>query len=714
MKSRHKRLLILCLCALGLSIGFGSLFSQQTAGELFEKALYIEEAQGDLQRAIGLYQDILKKFPDDRQVAAKAQLHVGICFEKLGLNQAQEAFQKVVENYPEQAEAVKLAREKLARLIKAQAAIETGDKELRIRNVSGLAFADMPWRVSPDGRYFSYYSDNEADEGNLYTYEISTGKSRRLTQVGESEYITASVWSPDGRQIVCGWEPGPPDCCDLRIVSLDGSKPRLLYHDDQTFALPADWSPDGKHILAVLRRPNKRFQVGLITVADGTVNLIEALDGKPFNIEGLGGYFNCVRFSPDGKYIAYSLPQKKDSSDFDIFVYSMGTKTVSSVVENPADDEFLDWTPDGKGVLFSSDRLRSPDIWLLPFEAGAPAGEPKLVKEDMEDIYPLGIASDGSFYYVQTSGTYNVYIASLDEERTKFLSSPERLAKRTQGNEHSPAWAPDGQSLAYVLRKGNAESPFSPERCIAVFSFGTSIEEEIVRFPAHGGIGWFGLTFSPDGRSILASRTSGWEGDSGVVFVDIQKKEMNALFAPEGNIYFPPAWSPDGKGFFFPETNWGDLAPQISFFETATRQKKEIYRQGDKQIYHIALSPDGTRVAFNSDGSGTGGTVIKIIPANGGNPKELSQAHPTWWSGLSWTNDGKELLYFVHKINPAGTVKGSELWKISVDGGVPSKIWETTEDIYTCSLHPDGRRLAFDTRRFENAVWVMENFLLKK
>ncbi|MFA9455137.1 MAG: hypothetical protein ACERK6_14655, partial [Candidatus Aminicenantaceae bacterium] len=33
---------------------------QQTAGELFEKALYLEEAQGDLQKAIELYKMILK------------------------------------------------------------------------------------------------------------------------------------------------------------------------------------------------------------------------------------------------------------------------------------------------------------------------------------------------------------------------------------------------------------------------------------------------------------------------------------------------------------------------------------------------------------------------------------------------------------------------------------------------------------------------------
>ena len=39
---------------------------------------------GNLQKAIGIYQDILKRFPESRETAAKAQLHIGVCYEKLG------------------------------------------------------------------------------------------------------------------------------------------------------------------------------------------------------------------------------------------------------------------------------------------------------------------------------------------------------------------------------------------------------------------------------------------------------------------------------------------------------------------------------------------------------------------------------------------------------------------------------------------------------
>src|SRR4030065_5239 len=96
---------------------------QQTAGELCEKALYIEEGQGDLQKAIGLYQDIVKRFPESREVAAKAQLHIGLCYEKLGLKEAEKAFQKLLNDFPEQAEEVRTAKQKLSLIAKTRSVV---------------------------------------------------------------------------------------------------------------------------------------------------------------------------------------------------------------------------------------------------------------------------------------------------------------------------------------------------------------------------------------------------------------------------------------------------------------------------------------------------------------------------------------------------------------------------------------------------------------
>ena len=74
--------------------------AQQTAEDLYQAALHQEQVQGDLQQAITLYQRILSEHPNNRVVAANAQLHIGLCYETLGLTEAPRAYQRVIDNYP--------------------------------------------------------------------------------------------------------------------------------------------------------------------------------------------------------------------------------------------------------------------------------------------------------------------------------------------------------------------------------------------------------------------------------------------------------------------------------------------------------------------------------------------------------------------------------------------------------------------------------------
>ena len=106
--SKHSRKFWIMLAAGFLAAGL--LTAQQTAGELFEKALYLDEGRGELQQAVDLYQKIIKDFSENREVAAKAVLHLGLCFEKMGQRQAKKHYQRVVDEFPEQTEAVKVAK----------------------------------------------------------------------------------------------------------------------------------------------------------------------------------------------------------------------------------------------------------------------------------------------------------------------------------------------------------------------------------------------------------------------------------------------------------------------------------------------------------------------------------------------------------------------------------------------------------------------------
>jgi len=106
----------------------------QNADQLFQTAVYQEEVEGNLKGAIDTYQSILNRFPGDRSMGAKALLRIGLCREKLGLREAREAYQRIIDQYSEQRQEVALAQERIAKLSKALAAkgpIEGGALALR-------------------------------------------------------------------------------------------------------------------------------------------------------------------------------------------------------------------------------------------------------------------------------------------------------------------------------------------------------------------------------------------------------------------------------------------------------------------------------------------------------------------------------------------------------------------------------------------------------
>ena len=87
-----KKTVALCM-AIGLILGNYQAFAQ-TAEELLPKGIQLEEVKGELEKAIEVYQTIVDKFSDNRPIAAKALLHIGLCYEKLGNQEAKKAYRE--------------------------------------------------------------------------------------------------------------------------------------------------------------------------------------------------------------------------------------------------------------------------------------------------------------------------------------------------------------------------------------------------------------------------------------------------------------------------------------------------------------------------------------------------------------------------------------------------------------------------------------------
>ncbi|MFW6140822.1 MAG: tetratricopeptide repeat protein [Acidobacteriota bacterium] len=695
LKKGKKILFSFFLIGMSSLVLFSSLFSQQTAGELFQEALFLEEAEGELRKALELYQKILNQFPKERETAVKAQLHIGLCYEKLGLEEAREAFERVIEKFPDQEEEVKLARQKLDRLLEAKAVIEDTKTELTMHKVFTGVNKDFVGSPSPDGRHISTV---DWTTGDLAVKEIHSSKLRRLTDKGSwkesPEYALVSIWSPDGKKLAYSWM-NKKGFFELRVIDFKGENSRILYRNKEYFwVTPYDWSPDGNYILAGMGKIKKTTQLAMISAADGRIQILKQNRVYP-------GFF-----LPDSETIIYSfISETSGSRGNDIALLETKSGEQSILVEHPAHDVPLVWDAQGERLFFISDRTGDRDIWALEMNQGQPKEKPYLLKKDIGNISPLGFTDDKDLYYVHYAGMHDVYTAALDPKTDSFSKPVEKATKFFVGANKSPDFSLDGKNLAYISERSYSPGRF-PQPVICIQSLESGKTRELVpEFEYMRFIRW-----SADGNYFYCFGLD-WKGRKGLYSIDARTGDFTYLKEfKEGEFIAELDVFPDGKKIVYKKWDSGgrEKAPAMSLRirNIQSGKEKEIYRRENaSQTHLLALSWDGKWVAFNDrDPEKT----INVIPTSGGEPKELIRRAPEYnILSLEW-KPGSHEIYFI---------KGGELnqlWSLSLENPKPQKEDLSMRSMREMCFHPGGILIAFKAGYLEAELWVMENLLLLK
>ncbi len=677
--------------------------SQETAEELFEAALFKKEAEGDLEGAINIFQRIVSNYPGDRKISAKSHLQLGICYEKLGLGRALRAYREVIDNYPDQIEEASEAREKLSALLRVQSEIEKSGSEFRIRQVWAGPEIDMFSAPSLDGRYLSFV---DWETGNLAVFDLATWKKRILTKNATwnkpKEFALYSRISPDSKWIVYSWY-NEDSTYDLRLIRTDGSGQRILYSDKDYQVHPAGWSSDGK-LIAVKRgrEDDKNYQILWVSAADGSFRVLKTIE------KGLGQTLqDRICHSPDDRYLAFDFPVEKDARNYDINLLATDGSVEFPLIVHPANDKLLGWAPNKEEILFLSDRSGTWDVFVIRVIDGIPEGSPKKVKSEIGRIIPLGFTRDGSFYFSMYARWFYICMTTIDLTDGTILAP---LHNPVVGSSFSPEWSPDGESLAYVSEKITPQGPGFFEHFLHIRSL-KSGEDRVL----HCGLNriW-NPRWSPDGNYILVTGISRenkqGKGRQGLYRVDIRNGGLTALVKYDPSLlqggtwrYVGSDWSADGKAVFYKVHN------RILMKEIETQRVKEIYRNPyislDTNFRSMAISPDGQSLAFGLRDAEKEIDRLLVIPSSGGEPQELlrlPEAEIIW--KIAWTPDGNYVLFTI------GEKKGTSLWRISLEGGDPKKLWQSDKKLASLRIHPDGQRLAFYTLETETELWVMENF----
>jgi Tol biopolymer transport system component len=658
------------IMAICLILGSYGSFAQ-TAEELFPKGIQLEEVKGELEKAIEVYQTIVTQFSANRPIASKALFHMGLCYQKLGNKQARTAYERVVREYGDQAEIVAQARVKLAALGGLGGAGGLVTRRV-LADASGIGGV-----LTVDGKYIRGI---DWKTGDLVQLEVVSGQKTRITNsVPWSKTETAlqeQVFSRDGKQIVYNVESSDPNTKDwlyqLRIRNLDGSGLRTFYSEKDSYVYPLDWSPDAGFILAFREWEKKENELAMISIADGSVRVLG-------NISIPTGWLRAG-FSPDGRFIAFSSVSGKGSREQgDVRLMTVDGRNEVVVAGHPAEDRLLGWTPDGRGLVFLSDRSGTWDIWTVRITGGKQQGEPELLKKDFGYYSEvLGFTPDGFCYYMTVTPLGGLYSGEVDLETGKVLVPPTQVTTRYTGPPSQPTWSPDGKSMLYISRWG-----FGPGKDILTIRSAATGEERLL-----SGLGFVNqMSWSPDGRSVIAL------GSGGIIRIDTETSGITKL----ADVGLFPKLCPDGKTLVFAD------GPIIWKRNLDTGQKSEVVNlgTGGTAQWLYDLSPDGREVVFQKD------STIKIVSLNGGEPREIFRGKARFYI-MKWTKNGRYIL-----ARARGTAS-SEIWRIPAQGGKPLKLDISIPKMESFALNPDNSHFALTVNEGDkNELWVMENFLPK-
>jgi len=665
---------------------FSSAYAQQSAEVLLQSGLYKEEVNGDLEAAIGIYERVLKEFPRDRSVAAKAQLHIGLCYEKLGTAEARTAYERVVRDFADQSEIVAQARVRLAALGGPGAAGGLVTRRV-LTDASGVGEV-----LTADGKYISKI---DWDTGDVVQFEVASGQTSRITNRGPwsqtewSGQYRQQASSRDGKQIAYDSRTGVREdwVPQLLIRNLDGSGLRTLYSEKGSYAVALDWSPDAGSILALRRRnPNESNEVKelmLISTADGSVRVLRSIQSSLF-------WFKRASFSPDGQYVAFSSVREGSPPHGDVFLMTADGRNEVVVAGHPAEDHLLRWTPDGRSLVFLSDRSGTWDIWAVHITGGKQQGEPELLKKDFGyDSEVLGFAPDGSCYYKTYTASGGLYNGEIDLETGKVLVPAAPVATRYAGPPSYPTWSPDGRSLLYISRRGGHRG--SEMEILTIRSAATG--EERFLSPRLGGFNW--PSWAPDGRSVVAASST--VGVSGIFRIDTETSENTRL--ADGALF--PKLCADGKTLVFatdgPVIRGGQIIRKRNL---DTGEESEVVKA---RTSTYDLSPDGREVVFQDQVNG----AVKTVSLNGGEPRELFRGLAERYQ-LKWTRDGRYI------IARARDTASGEIWRVPAQGGTALKLDLSVPKVASFDLNLDNRRFAFSVKEeYKIELWVLENFLPK-
>jgi Tol biopolymer transport system component len=506
----------------------------------------------------------------------------------------------------------------------------------------------------PDSQTVVYGAAWDGQPVRLFTTRPGNPESRRL-DLPDSDVLAVSrsgeLALSLGRHFTLGLETRGT----LARVPLSGAAPREMLTDVES----ADWAPDGTG-LAVIHvvqdRYRLEFPIGRI--------LYET-----------GGWLSHVRFSPDGRAIAFIEHSVRSDDRGEVWVTDPEGRSRRLLSAGWSSANGLAWRDDGK------------EVWFTASEVGPRSA---LYAVDLSGTRRLLTRAPGRLKLEDVRGS-NVL---LTEDRFRL-----QLALRgATGAERDLSWL-DGGTLTDLSDDGS-NVVFSEQGAGAGAPSGSVyLRRTDGSPPVRLGEGWIGV-LSPDGAwcaSVVLTNPPS------LVLLPTGPGELRSV-EPGGLAHFEAvAWFPDGRRLLFAGEEPGS-GVKLYVQEVGQGRPRPISPRGFRFPYGSRpIAPDGRRIAaLDPEGR------IVLYPVDGGDPEAVPGLDPGALP-LRWGADGRSLYVSCRGSLPA------RIWRVDLARGSRGPAAELSPfdragvmNLITAQVTPDGHTVAYSYSRTLSDLVLVE------
>jgi dipeptidyl aminopeptidase/acylaminoacyl peptidase len=307
----------------------------------------------------------------------------------------------------------------------------------KLRSVGAVA-------LSPDGHHLAYTvalrDEPGRPYGQLWMMDLQTQKSVRFG--GDKDRGGSPVWSPDGKWISFFGRQG--DKHGLMIARPDGSELTVLASSGGTNSpLPGAndgvaWSPDSKQLAYISSTPDSRA-----AEASGDPMVITRYLYKPDAGEGM------TRFNDDQR--------------LHIFVVDLATKQPRQLTKGDTDEHSVDWSPDGKEILYltnpepNQDEFFNYDVYALKV---ADNTSRRITATEFIEYDPLWSPDGKKILFRGTRRGLTDRETTMEDTHVWVMnadgSDRREIGAAIDNRQGTPHWAPDGNSVYFTVQeRGN-------------------------------------------------------------------------------------------------------------------------------------------------------------------------------------------------------------------------------------------------------------------